>query len=126
MMGEGEVSVSQEKQNRISADVMVIGLLDEIAQRLKDASANKPVGIVEPLHPIIVAQERQVITPPMRKSWFSVSIVNDGPSNCWIIVNSEKSSTTPYDLGVGEVYEVDMQSPKIQDIIAYCDAGSAN
>lgn len=117
--------MSQEKQNKISADVMAIALLDEIAQRLKDESSNKPVGIVDPLHPIIVTQIRQVITPPMRKPWFSMSIVNDGPSNCWIIVNSEKSSTTPYDLGVGEVYEVDMQSPKIQDIIAYCDSGTA-
>ena len=115
----------KETHKRILGEPLAVALLDEIAQRLKDESTNKPVGIVEPLHPITVTQQRQIITPPIRKPWFSMSIVNDGPSNCWIIVNSEKSSTTPYDLGVGEVYEVDMGSPKISDIIAYCDSGTA-
>jgi hypothetical protein len=82
-----------------------------------------PEGIVEPLNIVHVTDQRRVIQSPMRKNWFSVSIVNDGPDPCWIIVNSEKSTTSPYLLRMNEPTEVEMGTAKIVDIVCHCDSG---
>lgn len=104
-------------------------LLDEIAERLLKIEQNQTEqqakGIVEPLNIISVTTVQQVITPPQRKPWFSVSAVNDGPENCWIIVNTEKSSTTPYLLYPDETFEVDMGAALIDDLLVWCDSGTA-
>ena len=82
-----------------------------------------PEGIVEPLNIVHVTDQQRVIHPPMNKKWFSVSIVNDGPDSCWVIVNSEKSTTSPYLLRMNEPTEVELGTAKIVDVVCYCDGG---
>jgi hypothetical protein len=103
--------------------------LDEIAERLLKLEKTLPVrpeGIMEPLTPVRVTSTARVIHPPGRKKWFALTIVNDGPDDCWIIVNTEKSPPQPYLTRVGESYEADFGSAVIEDIRAYTDSGSAN
>jgi hypothetical protein len=85
-----------------------------------------PEGIVEPLHIITATITRRAITPPMHKPWFSVSVVNDGPDDCWVIVNSEKSSTSPSLVRNGEPCEIDFGAPVIEDLVVWCDSGTAS
>ncbi len=95
----------------------------ELNEQKKLIMEQIPEGIVEPLNIVHVTDQQRVITPPMKKNWFSVSIVNDGPDPCWIIVNSEKSTTSPYLLRMNEPTEVEMGTAKIVDIVCYCDSG---
>ena len=119
-----------EKQSKVEAGPMSVALLDEIAERLlsleKLAKAEVPEGVVEPLHTITATTTQQVITPPMHKPWFSVSIINDGTHDCWVIVNSEKSSTSPSLVRVGEPCEIDFGAPLIDDLVVWTDAGTAS
>ena len=114
---------------RVNPEVAQVFLLDEIATRLLRLEKQLPVrpeGIVEPLSPIHVTTTPRVIHPPYRKKWFSMSIVNDGPDDCWVVVNTEKSPAQPYLTRVGEAYEVDLGSATIEDIRVYADVGTAN
>lgn len=95
----------------------------ELADQKKLILEQIPEGIVEPLNIVHVTDQQRVIQPPMRKNWFSVSIVNDGPDPCWVIVNSEKSTTSPYLLRMNEPTEVEMGTAKIVDIVCHCDSG---
>lgn len=86
-------------------------------------------GIVEPLRGVIATTTSTAYKPPyagVGKLWFSMSIVNDGPSDCWIVVNTEKSSNQPYEIMVDEVYEVDMKKAQIIDMLVWTDAGTAS
>jgi len=116
------------------ADEAQVLLLDKLLEEIRNVKVELneqkklimeqiPEGIVEPLHIVHVTDQQRVITPPMKKNWFSVSIVNDGPNPCWIIVNSEKSTTSPYLLRMNEPTEVEMGTAKIVDIVCYCDSG---
>jgi hypothetical protein len=108
---------------------MQVALLDEIADRLmrlEKQLPEKPEGIIEPLNPVRATTTPRVIRPNMRKKWFSVVIVNDGPNDCWIIVNTEKSPPQPYLTRVGEAYETDLGSAAIEDVRVYTDTGTAN
>lgn len=112
---------------RVSPDVAQVYLLDEIAGRLLALERQlpvKPQGIVEPLNPTNVTTTPRTLHPPFKRKWFSMSISNDGPDDCWVHVNTEKSPN-PFLTRVGEVYEVDMQSPVIEDIRVWTDAGTA-
>lgn len=114
---------------RVNPEIAQVFLLDEVADRLLQLQKTLPVrpeGIVEPLTPTRVTHEPRVIHPPYRKKWFSLSIVNDGPEECWIIVNTEKSPAQPYLTRVGEEYRVDLGGPVIEDIRVYTDSGTAN
>lgn len=114
---------------RVNPEVAQVFLLDEIADRLmrlEKQTPKRPEGIVEPLTPTRVTTEARVIHPPYKRKWFSVSIVNDGPDDCWIVVNTEKSPAQPYLTRVGEAYEVDMGDAVIEDIRVYTEEGSAN
>lgn len=125
-MGDNEQTVGSK---RVDPQVASVFLLDEIAERLLTLEKQlpvRPVGIVEPLTPIKATITPRVIHPPYKKKWFSVSIVNDGPDDCWIVVNTEKSPAQPYFTRAGEAYEVDMGSGVIEDIRVYTDAGTAN
>lgn len=118
----------------IRADEAQVLLLDKLLEEIRNVKSELneqkklimeqiPEGIVEPLNIVLVTEQRRVITPPMQKNWFSVSIVNDGPDPCWVIVNSEKSTTSPYLLRMNEPTEVEIGSAKIVDIVTYCDSG---
>ncbi len=123
------MSESNDKQKRSNPQALMTALLDEICERLLNletlANSSIPIGAVDPL-PIITATTEPVVYQPQIGKWFSVSIVNDGPSPCWIIVNTGISFTRPYLLNVREVYEVDMRTAKIEDIRYYTDEGTAN
>ena len=118
----------------IRAEEAQVLLLDKLLEEIRNVKSELndqkklimmqiPEGIVEPLNIVHVTDQRRVIQPPMRKNWFSVSIVSDGPDPCWVIVNSEKSTTSPYLLRMNETTEVDMGTAKIMDLVCHCDGG---
>lgn len=116
-------------KTKVSPEIAQVFLLDEIASRLLTLERQlpkRPIGIVEPLTPVRATVESRVVFPPYKRKWFSVSIVNDGPDDCWIIVNTEKSPAQPYLTRVGEAYEVDMGNDVIEDIRVYTSSGTAN
>lgn len=119
--------MSEDK--RVNPAAMQIALLDEIAEsllNLRNQLPEKPQGIIEPISPVKVTTTPKVIQPPMKKKWFSVSIVNDGPADCWIVTNTEKSPAQPYFTRVGEEYSISLGHPAIEDIRVYTDSGTAN
>lgn len=118
----------------IRADEAQVLLLDKLLEEIRNVKSELgeqkklimeqiPEGIVEPLNIVHVTDQRRVITSPLKKNWFSVSVVSDGPDPCWVIVNSEKSATSPYLLRMNETTEVDMGTAKIVDVVCYCDSG---
>lgn len=114
---------------RINPAAMQVALLDEIADRLmrlEKQLPEKPEGIIEPLSPTRATTTPKVIHPPYSKKWHAISIVNDGPDDCWVIVNTEKSPAQPYLTRAGEAYEVTLGSPLIEDIRIYTEQGTAN
>lgn len=116
-------------EKSVNPAAMQIALLDEIADRLmklQNQLPEKPQGIVEPMTPVRASTIAKVIHPPMKRMWFSVSIVNDGPSDCWVVVNTEKSPPQPYLTRAGEAYEADLGHPLIEDIRVYTESGTAN
>jgi len=119
-----------EKSKLIRADEAQVLLLDRLLKEIRKVSSDiakqMPEGIVEPLRTITATTTQQVITPPMHKPWFSVSIINDGTHDCWVIVNSEKSSTSPSLVRVGEPCEIDFGAPLIDDLVVWTDAGTAS
>ncbi len=125
-----------KKPEYIRTDEAQVLLLDkmlaEIRALAKDTKESAeiirqstPQGIIEPLAPIHVTTARGTVHPPYAKCWFSLSVVSDGPDPCWIIVNSELSTTSPYELHKDEVFEVDLGCPKIVDLVHWCDIGTA-
>lgn len=126
---EGEL-MSVDDENKVPTDVAQVILMQRLIEKMVVLNAKIdsmiPEGILEPTHRIRVTTTQQTVLPPMRKPWFSVSIINDGPSDCWVIINSEKSSTSPYQLGFKEVYEADMKTAKIVDVVVYTDSGVAS
>ena len=98
---------------------------NELANQRQILNQQTPEGIVDPMD-VRVTIENRVITPPLNKVWFSVSVVNDGPDAVYIVVNSEKSNTNPYPLNKGETFEADFGCPKIHDLLMHCETGTAN
>jgi len=122
---------SKEQRVTLDSQVLTTALLDEIAGRLLALEAHNkeisPEGIVEPLPILNVTTTPVVVQPPQEgKHWFSLSVVNDGPQPCWIVVNTGKSSTRPYQIQLDEVYEVTFIKPLIYDMRLYTDAGIAS
>jgi len=125
-----------EHPNMIRADEAQVLLLDKLLQQMTNLSKQVqentvlvreqiPMGIVEPLN-VDVTTENKVLSPPFDRKWFSISIVNDGPNNCFVIVNTELSNTNPHEVEVNGTFEVDMGAPKIKDILLYCVTGTAS
>ena len=123
-------------ENYIRTDEAIVQLLDkmlEVQQTQTQQIINNtnlikqqtPAGIVEPLHTVTVTTTQKVIKPPT-KPWFSVSIINDGDNTCYVIVNQEKASTTPYELRKNETYEIDFGTPNINEIVVYTMTGTAS
>lgn len=115
---------STGKQSKVEAGPMQVALLDEIAERLLAlenlAKAEKPEGIVEPIEKFTITERRTPLK--LRKSWFSVSIINDGPNDTFVIVNTQKSFD-PHRMANGETYNVDMKHAVIEDLLFWCNHG---
>jgi len=105
-------------------------LLDRLLAEIRNVKAKIeeqiPQGIVEPLSTVHVTTQNKVVLTPFRKNWFSVSVVNDGPDECLIVVNTEKSTTSPYPLRANETFEVDFGAAKIVDLLCRCETGTAD
>ncbi len=119
------------KEPRVSLETLNTALLDEIAQRLQNIEVHNkelsPEGIVEPLAVITVTTTTTIVQPPnVGNLWFSVSIINDGPDPCWVVINSGKSSTRPHRIDNDETYEVRFIKPVIQDLMLSTDSGTAS
>ena len=123
--------MERESRKRLNPDVLNTALLDEIAERLMNIETHNreisPEGIVEPLPILSVTTIPLVVQPPNEgKHWFAVTIVNDGPQACWVVINTGKSSTRPYQLQLDEIYEVTFLKAVIYDMRLYTDAGVAS
>lgn len=124
------------------SDEAMVQLLDRLVQKMEEVKTEQietknevmkqrqmlneqtPEGIVDPMN-VHVTTAYKTITPPLGKTWFSVSVVNDGDDTVYIVVNSEKSDTTPYPLNKGETFEADFGCPKIRDLLVHCETGTA-
>ena len=122
--------------NMIRADEATVMLLDKMLQTMRQLSeqTNKntqlikqqiPEGIIDPKEVTATTAELSIV-PPLDKKWFSIAIINDGPDDCYVVVNTEKSSTNPSLLLVHETFEVDLGVPKIVDALVWCASGSAH
>lgn len=102
---------------------MQVGLLDEIAQRLlnieKTMKAEQPIGSAEPYEPISVTSETRVVDSH-GKPWFSVQIVNDGPNNVLVLINSQVSQEW-HTVKINEPYKLDAKSAVIRDVLLRCE-----
>lgn len=126
------MSESKEQQKSVDAVALQIALLDEIAGRLLSLETHNketsPEGIVDPLVEMTVTTEPVVVGPPSAeagKNWFSVSVINDGPNYCWVVINTGKSSTRPHKIANDETYEVTFIKALIYDLRLYTDEGTA-
>jgi len=105
-------------------------LLDEIASRLGDITERMdkqvPKGIVEPIAPFTATGNRTVVTPPFKdKFWFSITLVKETAVELHVIVNTGKSGTTAYTMGVDEkVYDQDFSMPLIRDVMVWTDGAN--
>ena len=122
----------ESKEPQGKAEALMTALLDEIAGRLLSLETHNkeitPEGIVEPQVEMTITTEPTIVTPASAeagKPWFSVSIINDGPEYCWVVINTGKSSTTPHKVSNGETYEVQFIKALIYDLRLYTDTGSA-
>jgi len=117
-----------EEEMRVRPDVLQAALMHRVARRLAElidlVRQQIPEGIVEPLSPVTAKTEPKAVTPPMGRPWFSVSVINDGPNDCWVVVNSEQAAE-PYLLRVDESYDVDMGAARITDLCVWTDSGEA-
>jgi len=109
-------------QKRVEGGPLQIALLDEIAERLlaiqKYLEESRPEGITEPIEPVLVTDEYRVVRA--LKPWFSVIIINDGPDDVFVIVNSDRSYD-PHRVPVNEVYNIDMKRGIIRDVVLWCE-----
>jgi hypothetical protein len=117
--------MAEAKQEKfVRPEVLQAALLDEIAERLLKleelAKAEVPEGAVEPIEKFEVTETRTLFRP--LKPWFSISIINDGPSDVYCIVNTEKSFEE-HRVAVGETYNIDMRRAKITDALMWCNRG---
>jgi len=113
-----------KKVKRLAPPIEVVTLLDIegiLAKMLRSMEESRPEGIVEPLHPLTVTTKPVVVTPPFKeKLWFGVTIVKEEPVELNIIINTEKSSTSPYTMDVDEkVFDQYFNRPCIKDIMLW-------
>jgi hypothetical protein len=116
--------MAEAKQEKfVRPEVLQAALLDEIAERLytlqRFQEEERAEGVVEPIEPVSINEEpRQVVAPV--KPWFSVNVVNDGPDDVYVMVNTGKSFDW-HRVPKGENYMVDMKRGIIKDILLKCE-----
>jgi hypothetical protein len=94
-------------------------ILYEIKKLLKES---QPEGVVDTVEPVTVTDQEKQVTAKLGKKWFSVSIVNDGPDSVWVLVNTDKSYDW-HEMKYKDTYKVDMNGPKIKNLLLKCDKG---
>jgi hypothetical protein len=118
-------SESTAEHKRLRPDVLQTALLAEIAERLytlqRLQEEERAEGVVEPIEPVSVTGEHRRVVAPF-KPWFSVNVVNDGPDDVYVMVNTEKSFDW-HRVPKGESYRVDMKRGIIKDLLLKCEAG---
>ena len=118
---------TEQQKKRVKAGPMEVALLDEIAERLHHVEelmkAEVPEGAVEPIEKFTITARRTPFRP--LKPWFSISIINDGPSDVFCIVNTEKSFEE-HRIAVNETYNIDMKRAKITDALMWCNHGETS
>ena len=126
--------MSEYRQKKIRSDEAIVRLLDKLVSDITaiKEQGNKTLELVKkqiPFGAIEPSSVKTATTTPrgitFHHPYFSLNIVNDGPDDCWITVNTEKSYTTPFLLKSGSVEEIDMNAAKIADIGYYTDSGTA-
>lgn len=125
------MSLSKERRKRLNPQVLNTALLDEIAERLLSLETHNreitPEGVVEPLQILTITTVPRVVQPPWEgKYWFAVTVINDGPQNCWIVLNTGKSPSTPHQMQVDEVYEAQFNKALIYDLRLWTDTATAS
>jgi len=117
--------MSEEK--KVRPEVLQAAILDEIAERLcrleELAKAEVPEGIVEPIEKYTITETRTPFRP--LKPWFSISIINDGPSDVFCIINTEKSFEE-HRILLHETYNIDMRRPKVTNALMWCNHGETS
>ena len=125
--------MSGYRQKSIRSDEAIVRLLDKLVSEItvlreqgdKTYDLVKkqiPFGAIEPLH-----LKTATVTPQnirFNQSYFSLNVVNDGANDCFVIVNTGKSYTTPFIIKAGSVEEIDMKTAKIVDIRFYTEVGT--
>ena len=126
--------MSGYRQKSIRSDEAIVRLLDKLVSEITvlREQGDKTYELVKkqiPIGSIIPLSVKTANTTPQTirfiHPYFSINIVNDGPDDCNVIVNTEKSSTTAFLLKSGSVEEIDLKSAKIDDIYYYTDSGTA-
>ncbi len=103
----------------------MIKLSDEVKENNALIKYQIPKGIIEP-YTVTATTESTIVKQAQDKHWFSICVINDGPDSCYVVVNTEASSTTPHRIDANGSFEVDMRAPKIKDLLVYCESGTAS
>ena len=110
---------------RLDPSVLQLGLLNEVAERLKSVEdllrEQRMDGITEPFTRIITTT-KQIIRA--QKSWFSMTVINDGLSDI-NIVTIPTINENPHIIRFGETYRLDFGRGVISEIQVWCDTGTA-
>lgn len=118
------MSGSTGEQKKIKEGPMTVALLDEIAQRLLSIErlykSEIPEGVVEPIEKFSITETKTHIK--RLKRWFSMSLINDGLSSVFVIVNTAKSFDE-HEVLSGETYNIDMRHGLIEDLLIWCAHG---
>jgi hypothetical protein len=114
-----------ESRKKVLAEPMVVGLLNEIAERLlaleRLSQAEHPVGAVEPIEKFRITDVRRHMS--LVKPWFSVSVINDDDHNdVFCIVNIEKSFEE-HRILPHETYNIALVTAVIKDLLFWCNHG---
>jgi len=131
----GAVEILSGKPPMMRTDEATVLLLDKMLETMRTLSEQTgkntklieqqiPEGIIDPKEVTATTTPFSII-PPFDKRWFSLSVVNDGPDSCYVVVNTEKSSTNPYLLKMHETFEVDLGVAKIVDAQVWCSTGTS-
>lgn len=116
----------EDKELVMHPELLSVALLDEIAGRLmrleEIEKKRDPQGFVDAIEPIAVTDQIQYVSPPRISPWFSVTVINDGGDDMWVLVNPSQNPT-PHHVLSGETYNVDMRLGVIEMLQLYCDPG---
>lgn len=104
---------------------MMVGLLDEVAERLRSIEKHyleeTPEGVVDTIEPITVTATVSRVQAKYGP-WFSIAVFNDGADDVLVLVNNPKSIDWHRVIS-GEAYPVDFHRGICREILLKCDVG---
>lgn len=127
-----------EKKKYVPPDVAQVWQLEEVISNLKNLNqgiasirreqeSSVPEGITEPIESLTITDDPTTVNPPHYaegKYWFSIVIVKEDEVALHLIINTEKSGTTPYTMSANEkVYDQYFSKPLIKDLMLWTDSG---